>query len=581
MKEQNCVQKLINAIFAAAVMTLLFNGSVFAEDVLIKTSSDPVTYLMFPNGGVGYDGIVSSTTDMNDPNAVFELIRHDDGYVSFKTPSEKYMLAYLEGGAHLHAWSNVVDDAAKFKIFTNADGTVSIQAFNGQHYIANHSWGIEANAEHAYITTYTDTGKFEIIDTNNNPVYIPKKIFIKTSTEDYLMFPDVSLYEIIASTSVQGNQKAVFELNYLSDGNIAFRTAAGGYMFAWEGGPGHLHKYADIDHDWAKFNIVQNSDGTVFIKTLNGHYIGSWSWGTMASGGTGDPQTKYTLVDLFDESIPLHKERIFSENTTITEQTIIEEGETWTIHTGVTLTIDYYEFRNEASVRNEGTINNYGTLIIKGPRPEDAGSGVVFHDCSMLRNFNTINNRGTIHIYGELQNVDTINNYSMIQNSGALTNYNFYDHDARTFENIPDICDRGANMPEEARFINFEDATLTNWAQFYDLCTTIENHGTISNAPSADFIHSSDNFLNNGSIVNWGFFSLAGVGQLYNTYNAKMTNLGTLQNLYGAHFQNSLYSTLVNSGHMTNEGVVVNTGVIQNLNGNFTGTIPTAGNPVE
>jgi len=173
----------------------------------------------------------------------------------------------------------------------------------------------------------------------------------------------------------------------------------------------------------------------------------------------------------------------FDTDTTITTDTFIAAGDTWTVNPGVTLTID-----SGVDIDNSGTFNNFGIIN---------NSGTIWN----IENGSTINNNDTINNEGSIINVDgTINNNynGTFNNDGSIGNENIFNNggiisNSGTIHSIGVISNSGS--------INNDNGTINNPGTINNI-GTINNEGLIDN--SFGTINNSCNGILRGTIPTSG-----------------------------------------------------------------------------
>ena len=218
-------------------------------------------------------------------------------------------------------------------------------------------------------------------------------------------------------------------------------------------------------------------------------------------------------ADAFAES-----EKIFSEDTTILDDTTIEDGNTWLVESGVTLTI---ESNVQLILDFEGTLINKGTISIS---PES----------ELLNADGILSNTGLIENKGEL----TIQSSAMMHNKGTINNYNWFE-DEGTLNNM------------DAGIIN------NNQGSVFAIGTTSPNH--------VDGVFNNDGLIENKGKVTIrinGIFNNTGVFINENNFE----NEGTLNNMDAGIINNDQVTEFSIAGEV---GIINNDGLIENK-GNLT-----------
>ena len=239
----------------------------------------------------------------------------------------------------------------------------------------------------------------------------------------------------------------------------------------------------------------------------------------------------------------------FAVNTTITADSTIYSGETWTVNDGITLTINPGV---NVFVLSGGRITNDGTIINKG----HIGIDGDIDSRNFLFNEGTIDNAGTItnKLGGNFYNIKTILNSDTINNSGG------------TITNNGTITDNGGgtinNNSVDSIITNNSGGDINNLSGGYIRINVgiFHNYGTVDNFGSIIGIGGTMYNYSGGVFGNSGIlsidFSIRNSGTIYLNSDGITSNAGLIENDSGG--------TINNNGPLTNTNVIRNYGTINN-----------------
>jgi len=268
----------------------------------------------------------------------------------------------------------------------------------------------------------------------------------------------------------------------------------------------------------------------------------------------------------------------FPSDTTISADTAIAPGETWTIEPGVTLTIDPgVTITNQGNIINNGTINCAGRITNSSGTIDNLSGGIIdIHSLGIISSGGAISNAGTINIgspsTGLVTTFGTFSNLSggiiNIQNLGTFVTHHGGGIDGRTTDNFGTFnIESGGLLKTGEKYLGSRNILNNHAAGIINNFGTVESRGALVTGGVIN---------NNSGGILQNFSSMTNSGTIHNNTGATIDNRSSLIN--NSVINNS--GTITNSNSLRNAGSTINNltgGIITNQSGgildNFTGTL--------